>query len=238
MKIIGNTVGMGLPKPNLMQTDPSKGDYVAGKDIMATIEYVDGLTAELWAEIRYAPIDVLSVSNTIGTQEIGTVVQSGTVSWSLNKTPVSQTVNGKSVSVDVRSDTVGPISSTTKFTVKATDERGETDEGSTWAYFYNGVYYGTHTGTVMPTDAQLLALTKKLQSGRGLDLKGNAGVGQYLIYACPSDYGTPQFWYNGIQGGFYKLGTMLHTNKSGHEENYDVWLSESDELGTRVITVK
>ncbi len=32
MKIIGNTVGMGLPKPNLMQTDPSKGDYVKGKE--------------------------------------------------------------------------------------------------------------------------------------------------------------------------------------------------------------
>lgn len=32
MKIIGNTVGMGLPKPNLMQTDPTKGDYVKGKE--------------------------------------------------------------------------------------------------------------------------------------------------------------------------------------------------------------
>lgn len=32
MKIIGNTMGMGLPKPNLMQTDPSKGDYVKGKE--------------------------------------------------------------------------------------------------------------------------------------------------------------------------------------------------------------
>lgn len=31
-KIIGNTVGMGLPKPNLMQTDPSKGDFVKGKE--------------------------------------------------------------------------------------------------------------------------------------------------------------------------------------------------------------
>lgn len=31
-KIIGNTVGMGLPKPNLMQTDPTKGDYVWGKE--------------------------------------------------------------------------------------------------------------------------------------------------------------------------------------------------------------
>ena len=31
-KIIGNTVGMGLPKPNLMQTDATKGDYVKGKE--------------------------------------------------------------------------------------------------------------------------------------------------------------------------------------------------------------
>lgn len=31
-KIIGNTVGMGLPKPNLMQTDPAKGDFVKGKE--------------------------------------------------------------------------------------------------------------------------------------------------------------------------------------------------------------
>ena len=35
MKIIGNTVGTPLPKPNLMQTDPSKGDYVKGKEEFA-----------------------------------------------------------------------------------------------------------------------------------------------------------------------------------------------------------
>lgn len=31
-KIIGVTVGSPLPKPNLMQTDPTKGDYVKGKE--------------------------------------------------------------------------------------------------------------------------------------------------------------------------------------------------------------
>jgi hypothetical protein len=31
-KIIGVTVGTPLPKPDLMQTDPAKGDYVKGKD--------------------------------------------------------------------------------------------------------------------------------------------------------------------------------------------------------------
>lgn len=32
MKIIGNTVGTSLPKPDLRQTDPRKGDFVKGKD--------------------------------------------------------------------------------------------------------------------------------------------------------------------------------------------------------------
>ena len=31
-KIIGVTVGSPLPKPNLMQDDPTKGDYVKGKE--------------------------------------------------------------------------------------------------------------------------------------------------------------------------------------------------------------
>lgn len=32
MKIVGNTVGTTMPKPNLTQTDPGKGDYVKGKE--------------------------------------------------------------------------------------------------------------------------------------------------------------------------------------------------------------
>lgn len=35
-KIIGITVGSPLPKPNLKQNDPAKGDYVKGKDIIPT----------------------------------------------------------------------------------------------------------------------------------------------------------------------------------------------------------
>lgn len=35
-KIIGITVGSPLPKSNLAQTDPTKGDFVKGKDIIPT----------------------------------------------------------------------------------------------------------------------------------------------------------------------------------------------------------
>lgn len=37
MKIVGNTVGTSLPKPDLRQTDPRKGDFVKGKDEISEI---------------------------------------------------------------------------------------------------------------------------------------------------------------------------------------------------------
>ena len=194
---------------------------------------------EIWAEIRYVPIAISNFRHSAGTVELGTVLESVGLSWVLNKDPAQQSLNGVLIPSTARAVTApGPFDKTTKFSLAVTDERGAPDTASTTVYFYNAVYYGTHTGTAMPTDEQLRALPKNLQSGKGLDLKGNAGVGQYLIYACPTSYGTPEFWYNGIQGGFYKLGTMLHTNASGHKENYDIWLSGADELGTRTITVK
>lgn len=47
-KIIGGTVGMGLPKPDLRQTDPRKGDYVRGKEEIAKIvdDYLKENTVE------------------------------------------------------------------------------------------------------------------------------------------------------------------------------------------------
>lgn len=44
MKIVGNTVGLGLPKPNMLQDDPKKGDYVRGKEefLQQSIDKLDG----------------------------------------------------------------------------------------------------------------------------------------------------------------------------------------------------
>lgn len=57
MKIVGNTVGMGLPKPNLMQNDPVKGDYVEGKeDFLKQVQV--GATAEQAKQIAKNKEDI------------------------------------------------------------------------------------------------------------------------------------------------------------------------------------
>lgn len=64
MKIIGYTVGTPLPKPNLKQTDPTKGDYVKGKEILDE-KYIkvdeQELTDEQKAQVR-TNVDAVSMT--------------------------------------------------------------------------------------------------------------------------------------------------------------------------------
>ena len=58
-KIVGTPVGTTLPKPNLMQTDPKKGDYVGGKEEFAKqiqdgVDFT-GYATEKWVENQYQP---------------------------------------------------------------------------------------------------------------------------------------------------------------------------------------
>ena len=58
MKIIGNTVGTTTPKPNLMQTNPAKGDFVKGKE-----KFLEQVEFETDKTLRFEN-GVLSVNTT------------------------------------------------------------------------------------------------------------------------------------------------------------------------------
>lgn len=183
--------------------------------------------ADRLAELEYTPMDVLSASNTIGTKELGTVVEAATVSWTVNKAPTSQTLNGENVAADARSAAVGPVSKTTKFTVRATDERGAADEASTTAYFYNGVYYGAMAPGAAIDSPAILALARKFQSGRAVNFSAG-GNGKRPVYAAPTRYGVPTFVIGGFTYAWDKVASIDFTNAAGYTELYDVWMHGKD----------
>ncbi len=101
-KIIGITVGSPLPKPNLMQTDPSKGDYVKGKeefiqnlggtavdDVLAAIPTVTDVTVTENADGSVTMVNTLSDGST------ETIV----VTADADGNPNSMTVNGAVIPV-------------------------------------------------------------------------------------------------------------------------------------------
>lgn len=187
-------------------------------------------------DLQYVEIDITSVSNNVGTVELGTRVTSVTISWAMNKDPVSQTVNGEAVEASARSKALSGLSitGTTAIKVTATDERGATDEGSTTITFLNGVYYGALAYGADIDSAAVLSLTRKLQSSKTLTFTVSAD-GERPVYALPTRYGTPTFKIGGFEYEWEKVSSFQFTNASGYTEIYDVWMHGQDVTGS--ITV-
>lgn len=191
------------------------------------------------ADLKYVPIDITSLTNNAGTKEMGAVVDSVTINWSLNKSPASQLLDGIAVEEDLRSMvlTAQGISSNKTFTLKVTDERGAIDTATTSVSFLNGVYYGVLENGATINSAAVLTLTKKLQSSKGITFTANAGATQRIAYAIPTRYGTPVFNVGGFEGGFSKASTFQFTNASGYTESYDIYLSDNVNLGSTTVKV-
>lgn len=191
------------------------------------------------ADLKYVPIVITKVTNNVGTVEIGTVVNTVTVSWSLNKLPSKQTLGSTELSVDARSATLSDMNLTgdKTFSLVVTDERGATDSATTSISFLNGVYYGVLESGATIDSAAILALTRKLQGSKGITFTADAGATQQIVYALPTRYGVPGFNVGGFDGGFAKATTFDFTNASGYTESYDVWLSENVGLGSTTVKV-
>ena len=234
MKIVGVTVGTPMPRANYEQTDPKKSDYIKGK------EKLDAKISKMQDDIAYlqylsiGAIEITSITNNVGTVEMGTVVKSISIEWKTNRPPVAMTFDGEVLTPPSDGQTdfgwvsnMENITADRTWTVTATDERGAEDSASTTVKFLNGVYYGVlEDGAVIDSDA-VLSLTRELRSNRTKTFTATAGETQRFAYAIPARYGTPAFKdvETGFQADFYKACTIAFTNGSRYTENYDVWLS-------------
>lgn len=199
---------------------------------------IDKLSKDI-ADLKYIPIDITNLSNNAGTVEMGTVVNTVNLTWTLNKEPESQKLDGTAVDVSARSKMLEDLAIGTNktFSLEVTDERGAKDNASTSISFVNGVYYGVCRADDECTSEAILALTRKLQSSRGITFTVNAGAEQHIVFAMPSRYGTPTFNVGGFDGGFSKVTTFNFTNASGYTESYDVWVSDNSGLGDTTVKV-
>lgn len=202
------------------------------------VKTLQAKVAQIRVDLDYKPIDITAIScPQAGVHELGEVVETVYISWTLNKEPATQALDGEALSVAARSKELTglSISSAKTYTLGVTDERGATDSASVSLSFYNGVYYGVaEVGTAID---DMLGLNRKLQSSKALTFTADAGATQLIAYALPARYGTPAFTVGGFEGGFSKAGTFEFTNVSGYTESYDLWLSDNVNLGSTTVKV-
>lgn len=195
---------------------------------------------EAVADLQYEEVSVVSISNSVDTVEKGTTVAAVTILWTLNKEPVSQSVDGEEVEASARSVTLEGLSLTDDktWTLKAVDEREAEATATTSVKFLNGIYYGALEYGAAMDSAAILGLTRKLQSTKTVTFTVPPGEGKRPAYALPSNgYGTPTFKIGGFEYEWEKVSTFQFTNASGYTESYDVWMHGQDVSGTITVNV-
>ena len=197
---------------------------------------VKAQVANMKADMEYVAIAINSISNNIGTVEMGTAVPEMTVTWELNKTPASQRLGSEEIGVDVRSMTVS-MADRKSVTLTVTDEREATASKSTGYNAYNGIYYGAAANPEAVDSAFILGLSRTLSNTKGRTITVNAAEGQRIWYALPARLGDCSFAVGGFSGGFDLVDTIDFTNSCGYTEAYNVYASAKTGLGATKVVV-
>lgn len=172
-------------------------------------------------------------TNSAQINEIGSTLTDVSVIWSYNPNIIeSQTIDGETIPVDQRAKVYASINSNKTVRLVAKDKYN-TINGSISFNFYNGVYYGTSGETV-----EISSLTKTLRADRYVTFTVNVADSKFVYFAIPTRYGKPSFFVGGFEGGFTKVKTENYTNPSGYTENYDIYRSVQDGLGSTTVTIK
>jgi hypothetical protein len=199
---------------------------------------LDDLKNQL-ADLLYKKIEITSFTNTVGTVEIGSAVDTVTVNWATSKAPKTVMLEGQAIDVSLTRHTFSEanLTSNKTYTLTVTDDRDASASKSTTVYFCNGIYYGViEHGATVDSD-MVLSLTRKLQGSKSTTFTANAGENQHIAFIMPARYGTPTFNVSGFDGGFTLTDTISFTNASGYTEDYAIYLSDNVELGDTTVKV-
>lgn len=219
-------------KANISYVDSIKEAHETRMDCTeSNIDYLLGVVEEL----TYQVIATTKYTITQTTAEIGSNVARIQLNWDYNKPPTSQSLNGESLDVDVRTKNFDNVTSNTTYTLTASDGKSNISK-SLSITFLNGKYYGSKE--VSSYDSNFIqSLTKVLTNGRTGTFTTTCGQGQYIFFAIPARFGTPSFTVGGFTGGFAKVDTIDYTNPSGYVESYDIYKSDYSNLGNTTVVV-
>ncbi len=196
-------------------------------------------------DLSYTKIAITAMSATNSVNEIGATVVATDVSWTLNKEAKTQKIKFGGEAEETLEKTLRKkaytgktVKSNTNIVLTVTDERNAQVSRTAAITFQPKVYWGkTNKGQL--TDEDILALEgSSLASNKNRTFTVNAGAGEKIVYVIPTSFGTPTFNVGGFDGGFKKMQTLSHTNKSGYSQSYDVWASVNAGLGNTTVVAK
>lgn len=190
------------------------------------------------SDLLYKEISITSFSHNAGTKERGSVVTDVTLTWAINKTPKTLTLDGEALDVGLTNKKLTGLNITKNrsWTLKATDERNKASSKITTISFLNCVYYGmAEQPTTIDSDFIKSLETKTAPTSTRARSFNAEGDGTYIWYCLPTELGKCSFSSAGFPAAFTLVDTISFTNALGHTENFYVY--RSDERINKTIPI-
>lgn len=169
--------------------------------------------------------------------EIGSTRATTTLTWSWNKTIVSQSLNQGIGSLDpaLRTYTYNtPITTNTTFTITGSDGK-KSKSASTSVTFMPKRYWGVSANTTL-TDEQIIALSSELSTNRQQTRTFNCSGGKYFYFAIKTSYCNGiQFKVGGLSFSDMLVETRQFTNASGYTDSYNIYRVNNIQTGSAIV---
>jgi hypothetical protein len=220
--------------------DPSKYETVrmpVGGIDAALIPYAGSSVKDVLDGLLYAQgggLAITSMSVSPPQAEVGSTV-SPVITWSTNRTPTSQTINGTARTSPF---TDSGVTASKSYALVVTDSAAPggaaTATVSASIAFLSKGYWGV-LDTQAPADAQLLSLTQALQTARARSVTYNASAGGYPIYAWLASQGDlTGVTVNGLTFTDYTVTTRNVVNASGAPASYKIAVFNTRQTGASI----
>ena len=171
-----------------------------------------------------------------GTYEKGSS-QTIVLNWTYNRNIDSQTVNGATISKELRTTTYTNVSTNTTYTLSAT-VGVETKTKSVSTTFNVKKYYGVFSEPTIPS-TDILNLNSTWASKTLSTTQFNCTGGKYVYYIIPTSMATDiTFWIGGLQNNDWITTVINLTNTFGYTESYTVYRLNNKQTGILNIEVR
>ena len=171
-----------------------------------------------------------------GTYEKGNN-QTVILNWTYSKNVDSQTINGTTLSKELRTATYTNVSTNTTYTLNAT-VGGETKTKSVNITFDIKKYYGVFSESTIPS-TDILNLNSTWASKTLSTTQFNCTGGKYVYYIIPTSMATGlTFWIGGLQNNDWVTTVINLTNTFGYTESYTVYRLNNRQTGILNIEVR
>ena len=184
---------------------------------------------------------VVTLSNSVGQVEYGTLITSATLSWSLPQgTITAQSLSGVgALAVNLRSYAATSLNITTDTTYTLTYSLTYlgfvgtvSDVASTTIAFGRQRYWGVSASATL-TDAGIRGLSSEFSALRTQTRTFNPSA-QYIYFAWPAALGPATFKFNGLVNSSWLLTARLFINASGGSTQYNIYRSEYQQSGANI----